>query len=153
VTQPANASKAEVKPVSTDAYEQAAKFVALHYSAYIGYALHQLRNLLLCCIACFVLLVGALNSFSFQAPQTIFHLLSAGLVVGGCVVLVIFAQMERDPIPSRLSGTAEGELGKDFYIRALAYGALPVLSVLSAQFPAISRYVTEWIQPASAALH
>ncbi|HZS53538.1 MAG TPA: hypothetical protein VFA65_03985 [Bryobacteraceae bacterium] len=145
--------KNEVSSVSTDAYEQAAKFMALHYSAYVGYALHQLQNLLLCCVACFVLLVGALNSFSFQAPQTIFHLLSAGLIVGGCLVLLVFAQMERDPILSRLSGTAEGELGKDFYIRALAYGALPVFSVLTAQFPAISRYITDWIQPASAALH
>jgi hypothetical protein len=149
----ASPATTEVDPVSTEAYEQAAKFVALHYSAYIGYALHQLQNLLLCCMACFVLLVGALNSFSFQAPQTIFHMLSVTLIIGGCAVLLAFAQMERNPILSRLSGTAEGELGKDFYIRALTYGALPVLSVLASEFPSISRYVTDWIQPASAALH
>lgn len=145
-------STKESQPISTEIYEQAAKYVALHYSAYIGYGLHQLQNLLLCCVVCFVLLVAALNSFSFQAPQTIFHLLSAVLVMGGCAILLIFAQMERDPILSRLSGTAEGELGKDFYIRALTYGALPVLSVLTTEFPAISRYLSDWIQPASTVL-
>ncbi len=137
---------------SAAAYEQASKFVALHYSAYIGYALHQLQNLLVCSVTCFVLLVLALNSFSFQAPQAIFHLMSVGLIVGGVAVLIAFAQMERDPILSRLSGTAEGELGKAFYVRALTFGAVPVLTVLITEFPTISRYLTGWIEPVSAAL-
>ncbi|MBV9267225.1 MAG: hypothetical protein JO061_13730, partial [Acidobacteriaceae bacterium] len=143
----------ETKPVSAEAYDQAAKFITLQYSIYIGYVLHQLQNLLLCCITCFVLLVAALSSFSFQAPQAIFRLLTAGLIVAGCMVLMAFAQMDRDPILSRLTGTQEGELGKNFYLRALSYGALPVLSLLAAQFPAISRYLSVWIQPATAALH
>jgi hypothetical protein len=143
---------AEEEAPSAAAYECASKYVALHYSAYIGYVLHQLQNLLLCCVISFVVLVLALNSFSFQSPQAIFYLVSIGLVVGGCIVLAAFAQMERDPILSRLSGTPEGELGKDFYVRALTYGALPVLTVLSTQFPAIARYVTTWAQPVSAAL-
>lgn len=138
--------------VSEEAYEQAGTYVALHYSAYIGYGLHQLQNLVLSCVICFVFLVAALNSFSFQSPQTIFHILTGGLIIGGGSVLVAFAQMERDPILSRLSGTSEGELGKDFYMRALAYSALPVLSVLASEFPSISRYITGWLQPASAAL-
>jgi hypothetical protein len=144
----------EQKPKSlpTAAYEQACRFVALHYSAYIGYALHQLQNLLICSLVCFVLLVLALNSFSFQSPQAIVHLLTAGLIIGGVVVLIAFAQMERDPILSRLSGTAEGELGKTFWLRALSYGAIPVLTVLSTEFPSIGRFFTAWIQPISAAL-
>lgn len=142
----------EANAVSGEAYEQAARYIAFQYSIYVGYVLHQLQNLLLCSTVCFVLLVAALNSFSFQAPQVIFHFLTAALVIAGCGVLLVFAQMERDPILSRLSGTAEGELGKDFYVRALSYGALPILTVLGAQFPAISRYIAAWIQPASAAL-
>lgn len=143
----------EVPSVSTEAYEYAAKYVALQYSVYIGYVLHHLQNLLLCCITCFVSLVAALNSFSFQAPQAMFRFLMATLVVSAVAVLMVLAQMERDAILSRLSGTPEGELGKDFYLRALTYGAVPVLTVLSTQFPAISRFVSAWIQPASAAIH
>ncbi|MFL6353076.1 MAG: hypothetical protein ACJ74Z_14680 [Bryobacteraceae bacterium] len=139
--------------VSTEAHEYAAKYVALQYSVYIGYVLHQLQNLLLCFIGSFVFLVAALNSFSFQTPQAIFRFLMVMLVIGAVAVLRVFAQMERDPILSRLSGTTGGELGKDFYLRALTYGALPVLTVLSTQFPAISRFLAAWIQPASTAIH
>jgi hypothetical protein len=148
-----SAAPDESPAVSTEAYEYAARYVALQYSMYIGYVLHHLRNLLLCCVTCFVLVVAALNSFSFQAPQAMFQFLMVTLVVSAVTALMVLAQMERDPILSRLSGTAEGELGKDFYLRALTYGALPVLTVLSTQFPAISRFVSAWIQPASAAIH
>ena len=132
---------------SQQEYEQASHYVALHYSAYIGYALHQLQNLLICAVVCFVLLVLALNSFSFQSPQAIFHLITLGLIVGGVSVVLAFAQMERDPILSRLSGTKEGELGKEFYSRAFTVGAIPVLTVLSTEFPAISHFLSSWIQP------
>jgi hypothetical protein len=142
----------ETPKVTREAYEYAGRYVALQYSVYIGYVLHQLQNLLLCAIVCFVLIVAALNSFSFQAPDAMFRFLMVTLAVSAVVVLVVLAQMERDPILSRLSGTPEGELGKDFYIRALAYGALPVLTILSTQFPAISRFVSAWVQPAAAGL-
>jgi hypothetical protein len=142
----------EISNVTREAYEYAGKYVALQYSVYIGYVLHQLQNLLLCSIVCFVLVVAALNSFSFQAPGAMFRFLMAALAVSAVAVLMVLAQMERDPILSRLSGTPEGVLGKDFYIRALAYGALPILTVLSTQFPAISRFVSAWVQPAAAGL-
>ncbi len=138
--------------ISTEAYEYAAKYVAMQYSIYVGYVLHQLQNLLYCSIACFVFLVAALNSFSFQAPQAMFRFLMVTLVVSAVAVLSVLAQIERDPILSRLSGTPEGELGKDFYLRALSYGALPVLTVVTTQFPSISRFVSAWVQSASAAV-
>ena len=138
---------------SAEAYEQASRFVALHYSAYIGYALHQLQNLLICSVVCFVLLVLALSAFDFQAPQAIFRLVVAGLIIGGSAVMLAFAQMERDPVLSRLSGTQEGELGKNFYVRALTFGAVPVMTVLTTQFPAISRYASVLVQPLTSYLH
>ena len=56
-------------------------------------------------------------------------------------------QIERNPVISRMSGTEEGQLSKDFYLRVLTYGALPVLTVISTQFPAIARFITSWAQP------
>ena len=93
------------------------------------------------------------NSYSFQAPQAITRFLIIGLIGAGIIVVRAFAQIERDPILSRLSGTAEGELGKDFYIRVISYGALPILTVLSTQFPSISRFLLSWAQPTLEALH
>ncbi len=137
---------------SRDQYELASRYVTLHYSAYIGYVLHQLQNLLVGSTVCFVLSMLGLNSFVFQAPQTIFHLVSAGVVIGGIIVLVTLAQMERDPILSRLSGSKEGHLGKDFYVRALTFGIPIVLTVLATEFPSIVQYISMWITPMSAAL-
>ena len=125
----------------------------MQYAAFIGYALRHLQNLLLCCTVCFVLLVLALNSFSFQAPQAISQFLILALIVGAVIVLRVLAQIERDAILSRLSGTEAGELGKDFYFRALAYGGLPVLTVIGTQYPAISHFVSAWAQPTLAAIH
>jgi hypothetical protein len=138
---------------SKDEYELASRYVALHYSTYIGYVLHQLQNLLVGSSVCFALLMLGLNSFAFQAPQTLFHLASATFIIGGIFVLKALAQIERDPILSRLSGSKEGELGKDFYIRVLTFGTVPILTVLATEFPSIGQYISGLIQPMSAALH
>ena len=149
--QPAEPQKEE--KIKEEAYTMASKFVAFQYAAYVGYVLRHLQNLLLCSITCFVLLVLALNSFNFQAPQTISQFLIVGLVIGGAIVIRVLAQMERDPILSRMSGTGEGELGKDFYRRALMYGAAPVLTVVGTQFPAIAHFLSTWAEPTLAAMH
>ncbi len=144
----------EEKPEKTEdsAYRYAMKFVVLQYAAFIGYVLRQLQNLLLCSVLGFVLVVLVLNSYAFQAPQTITRFLILGLIAAGLIVVRALAQMEKDPILSRLSGTAEGELGKDFYIRALGYGALPILTVVSSQFPAVSQFLMSWAAPTLEAL-
>jgi hypothetical protein len=139
--------------VSTEAYQYAGRYVALQYSVYIGYVLHQLQNLLICCIVCFVLLVTALNSFSFQSPHALFHFLVATLIGAAVAVLMVLAQMERDPILSRLSGTREGQLSGGFYWRLLGYGALPIVTVLSTQFPELSNFLSTFLQGASLAAH
>ncbi|MFL6417608.1 MAG: hypothetical protein ACJ74Y_18290, partial [Bryobacteraceae bacterium] len=139
-------------PVTVEGYEMASEYVALQFSVFIGYALRHIQNLLLCSVLSFVLLVLALSSFSFQTPQAISRLVLAGLIVGGIVVVRALAQIERNPIISRLSGTAEGALGKDFYLRIVSYGALPVLAVLGTQFPAVARILSSWVQPTVEAL-
>ena len=139
--------ESETSGISESAYQLAAKYVVLQYSAFIGYAMRHLQNLLLCSILCFVFLVLALNSYSFQSPQSISRLLTISLIVAGVIVTRILAQIERDPILSRMSGTEEGTLGKDFYFRVLAFGALPVLTVLSSKFPSIAHFVSLWAQP------
>jgi len=133
--------------VSTEAYEMASKYVVLQYAVFIGYALRHLQNLLLCCALSFTLLVLALHSFSFQAPQAISRFLILALAAGAVIVIRVLAQIERNPVISRMSGTEEGQLSKDFYLRVLTYGALPVLTVISTQFPAIARFITSWAQP------
>jgi hypothetical protein len=133
-------------------YEMASEYVALQYSIYIGYGLRHIQNLLLCCVLSFVFLVLSLNSFSFQLPQAISRFTLVALLVGGIVVVRVLAQLERNPVISRISGTEEGALGKDFYFRVLTYGALPVLTVLATQFPSIGRFLSSFAGPTVEAL-
>jgi hypothetical protein len=145
-----NAPAAE--PVTREAYELASKYVVFQYQAFIAYALRHLQNILMCCVIGFALLVLALSSFSFQTPQSISRFLMVALFVGGIVVTRVLAQIEKDPILSRMSGTGEGELGRDFYMRLLAYGALPTLTVLGTQFPAVAQFINSWAQPTLSAM-
>jgi hypothetical protein len=60
--------------------------------------------------------------------------------------------MDRDAILSRLTETKANELGKNFFLRMLQFGALPLLTLVTTQFPAIGRIVSSWLQPALQAL-
>jgi hypothetical protein len=68
-------------------------------------------------------------------------------------VVIAFAQMDRDAILSRLSDTDPGKLDRAFYVRLIAYGGLPFLTVLASQFPSIGSFLFSWVQPAIEALH
>jgi hypothetical protein len=117
------------------------------------YALRQIQNLLWFLSVGFLLVVISLNSYSFQSPQAIGRFLIFLFLLIGTVLWRCLARLERDPILSRIAGSASGELNAEFYLRLVGYGALPVLGVLTSQFPSISNFVLSWLQPTLEALH
>lgn len=131
----------------------AAEMVALRYLAFIRYVMLQARNLLSCMTTGFILGAIALNSYSFQAMNlvrwsiTIVFLLLAGTVT------IVFLQMDRDAILSRLADTEAGRLDSQFFVRMISVGALPLLTVIASQFPSVGRFLFAWLQPALAAMH
>ena len=148
--QPQTAATSDAKEDSP--YELAQTFVALQFSMFINYGVRQIQNLMLTISVGYGLLVMALSVYRFEAPQVIGRFLLVGFVVLGYFTWRVMSQMERDPILSRLSGTSEGELNRQFYIKLVGYGALPVLSLLSSQFPAIGGFLSSWVQPSLEAL-
>ena len=60
----------------------------------------------------------------------------------------VIAQMSRDTTLSHITNTTPGELGWDFWVRITSFVAIPLLSLLSAQFPQIGRFLFSWAQPA-----
>jgi len=130
-----------------DVYDLAQAPVALHFSTYISYAVHQIQNLLWPLSLGFVLLTISLKSYSFQSPQLIGRFLILTLIVIGYFIWTCMSQIERNPILSRMTGTTAGELNKDFYVKLIGYGALPVLGVLASQFPSISNFLLSWVEP------
>jgi hypothetical protein len=131
----------------------AEEFVALRFMAMIRYVSLQLRNLLSFIMVDFILSVFALRSYPFLAGRAIGWTLTLIFAALGTGVVVVFAQMSKDAILSRIANTEPGKLGGDFYFRIISFGALPVLTLLASQFPSIGRFLFSWVQPGIEAFH
>jgi hypothetical protein len=88
-------------------------------------------------VASFVLAIVAWNSYPFEPRQLINWLFTILLVVFLRRHYLVFAQMHRDPILSRTTDKKPNELGWDFYLRVASFGAVPVLTWLAYNYPAI----------------
>ena len=87
----------------------------------------------------------------FQPRQIGDWLFTALLAVLSFGMIWIFAQMHRDPILSRVTATRANELGWDFYLRILSFGAIPFLTWLAYQFPDVGNTIYSLVQPGSSA--
>jgi len=125
---------------------------ALPYLLFIQATCRQMENLLVFLTAGFVLTLISLNSYPFQSEHVLSWFMANVLILMGLAISFVLAGSERDPILSRMNGTTPGKIGKDFYMNLLSYGALPVLTVLAAQFPAIGSFLFSWVQPLLQAL-
>ncbi|MEG9436484.1 hypothetical protein JAO29_09950 [Edaphobacter sp. HDX4] len=125
----------------------AEEFLAIRYVALIRTVLVNIRHLMVFVSAAFVLAIVAWNSYPFQPRQLIdwcLTILMLGLSAG---FIWVFAQMHRDPILSRITSTTPNQLGSDFYIRLVTFGAVPVLTWLAYQFPEIGGSILRMLQP------
>jgi hypothetical protein len=125
----------------------AEEFLALRYLGLIRYVFFQMRNFLEFVTGGFILMVIALYIYPFEdhrllgvANIAMFALLCIGM-------LLVFAQMDRDPILSRLSDTPP-QLDWNFAWRVASFGALPLLTLLGSQFPTLGNFLFSWVQPA-----
>lgn len=95
----------------------------------------------------FVLALIAWNSYPFQPHAFIdwcFTILLAMLTLG---FVWVFAQMHRNAILSRITDTTANELGWEFYLHLVTFGAVPVLTWLAYQFPEIGGTLYRVVQP------
>ena len=125
----------------------AEEFLALQYVTLIRYGFFQMRNFLEFVTGGFILMVMAVYVYPFEdhlllgaANITMFALLAVGM-------LMAFAQMDRDPVLSRLSST-KPKLDMNFVWRVVSHGSLPLLALLGSQFPTVGNFLFSWVQPA-----
>ncbi len=62
-------------------------------------------------------------------------------------MIVVPAQIHRGPILNRVTHTKANELGADFYVRIIAFGAVPVLTWLAYQFPGVGNTIFKFLKP------
>ena len=128
------------------------EFIALRYVAFIRYALLQMRAFLASLTYMFILLVAAFTVYPFDGPRKIGIALVTLFLIIGAGAISAFAQMDRDPLLSRLSETKPNQLSRNFVYRLLSFGALPLLTLLASQVPEVGNLLLSWAQPALQAL-
>jgi hypothetical protein len=137
-----------VLPLSEDEPTRLAEeFVCLIYVGYLQNLLALMRTMVLS-------IVGVLAGFAFSLafypyvprPTIAISVLSLVLILGSAVAMV-YAGLERDSTLSRITNTVPGELGLGFWVRYGSFIGVPILGLLVAQFPAITDFVTSWIEP------
>jgi hypothetical protein len=127
-------------------------FVALQYLAFIRLALSHLRHVMIFVAASFTLVLISLNIYSFEPHQSLIWSFTLIFIVTGFMVVSVLAQLHRDPILSRVTGTSGNSLDMHFYLRLVAFGALPLLTLLATHFPSIGQYLVSFLQPSLEAL-
>lgn len=128
------------------------EYIALRYVAVIRYALLQMRAFLEFDTYGFILLVAALTAYPFDGHRKIGTALIVLFALIGALSVIVFAQMDRDPLLSRLSETKPNELDRNFFYRLLSFGALPLLTLLASQIPEVGNFLLSWAQPALEAM-
>lgn len=91
--------------------------------------------------------IVAWNIYPFQPSQTVDWCFTILMLCLSTSFIKVFAEMHRNPILSRITATKSNELGIDFYIRLVAFGAAPVLTWLAYQVPEIGGRILRLLQP------
>jgi hypothetical protein len=95
----------------------------------------------------FLLLVLAIHTYPFQPHRTLVLWISVLFVFLGIVITFVLVKMEKNPVLSWLTGTPPGKLELSFLVRIGTLGAMPLLTVASAQFPQLGRTLFSWVDP------
>jgi hypothetical protein len=141
-------SKQEIPPPpEVRRFVLAEDLIAMRYYTYVRYVVTELRNLLFFIAMAFSLLFLAFHTYAFRADQAIdWSFLVLFLILGTGVTVVLY-QMELDSILSHFGGGQAGEVGWSFYLNLLKYGAVPFLTIIGSQVPAVSNLLLRWLQP------
>ena len=90
-----------------------------------------------------------LSSYPYP-PQSLLRLILL-VVLGGTVGTLIFVlvQMNRDEVLSRIDRTEPGKVTWNlrFVMNLLTFGALPLLTLLSSEFPELRKFLFAWAEP------
>ncbi len=126
---------------------EAGLFLITLIVTFLQYVFAHLQNLVALVTGGLILMLIAANVYPFQPhePLLLFSWVSMLSVV--VVTMLSFVQMSRDRVLSQLTGTTPGQLNltRDFVVRVLIHGLVPVLALLGAQFPEILRSALSWL--------
>jgi hypothetical protein len=149
----ADGSVGPILPASVPPYVLAAEeFFVLPYLAFIQNILGRVRTIVLGSLFLFVAATFAVSSYPFDPLPVLGGVFLAVFVITGGTVVLVFAKMHRDATLSHITNTQPGELGGQFWLHLVTFGIGPLLGLLTTLFPAMTDFVTSWLQPSMQAL-
>ena len=137
-------------PLSEDeVLRHAEEFVCLVYVGYLQNLLGRMRTMVLSILGVFAGLAFSLGFYPYTPRPTIAIALLILLLVLASVVALVYAGLSRDATLSHITNTEPDEIGLDFWFRFASFIGVPLVGLLVAEFPAITEFVTSWIEPSS----
>lgn len=122
--------------------------VALSYVSFLAMVLVRIRALVVTAAGIYVCILLSISVYPFEPDVALFSMAVGLFMASGAVVVYVYAQMHKDATLSRLTSTNEGELGGQFWLQILGAGAIPLLTLLAGQFPAINQILVNFLEPA-----
>ncbi len=137
-----------VPPAQDSELAAVERFLCLFYLNVILVPLRRLQTLILALAGVFVSVLISYGSYPFESRESFHVLLISIFFVISLVVGVVYGQMYSNPLLSRITNSKPGELGLDFWVRIGTFVFVPLLSLLSVQFPEINNFLFSWLEPA-----
>ncbi len=125
----------------------AEELVCLTYLGFIQNILGRMRTLVMAIAWLFVAVTISLASYPFDPRPLATAAMLILFAVLGSAIVIVYAQMHRDTTLSLVTDTKPGELGVDFWMKLIAFGAAPVLGLLATAFPEFAGTLFSWVQP------
>ena len=129
---------------------EAETLVALYVVEYVEWVFRHLRSLAIFLLGALLLTTLLLGSYPFQAQSLTQVVFLAEMLAAVVVLISILVQMNKDEVLSGVAGTAAGHItwNWSFVSNVLLYGATPVLTLISWEFPSIREGLFSWVTPA-----
>lgn len=139
----------ELTPVSQlDSHiRHAEQLVCYVYLGFIQNVLGRMRSLVMCMLWLFIAATVSMADYPFDPRPAISCTMVLLFGVLTTAIVFVCAQIHRDPILSLVTNTKPGELGGDFWLKLLGFGAGPVLGLLTTLFPQLTDFLFSWVQP------
>jgi hypothetical protein len=101
----------------------------------------------------FVAITVTMASYPFDPRPGISAATVILFLAVGTVIVLVYAQMHRDPILSYLTKTKPGELGIDFWFKLIGFSTGPAIGLLATVFPGLTDFLFSWVQPSVSSVH
>ena len=125
----------------------AEELVCLTYLGFAQNLLGRIRTIVLGGVYLFIALCIAVSSYPFDPRILLSGILLSLFVAFGGIVIFTYADMHRDATLSHITNTKPGELGSEFWLKVIGYGAAPLLGLITQVFPEWSGFLFSWLQP------